>query len=86
MTSPLFLYLFFAVFILGTMTMGVWAIYRSFRKDFAKRSHTKYEPQSVWLLRLHRLLTFAAGVIGIGMALYALFKAGDFIESFQQIR
>jgi|GEM_PF-2313131 len=86
MNSDLYLYLFFVVYILMSMTGGVLTIYLSCRKDFAKRTHMKYQPQSVWLTHVHRLMTFVAGLILIGMALYAWWNAEDVIDRFRQVR
>ncbi|QDT92951.1 hypothetical protein [Gimesia algae] len=86
MNSDYYLYLVFAVYILISTVGGVLAIYMSCRKDFAKKTHTKYQPQSHWLTQVHRLLTFVAGLILIGMAIYALCKAEEIEEIIKQFR
>lgn len=86
MNSDFYLYLFFTVYILMSTTGGVLAIYKSCRKDFARKTHTKYQPQSPWLIRIHRLITFIAGLILIYMAVHALLNAEEIINQFRKVR
>ncbi|MCA9004620.1 MAG: hypothetical protein KDA70_05045 [Planctomycetaceae bacterium] len=86
MNSDLYLYLFFAVYILISTVGGVLAIYMSCRKDFAKKTHTKYQPQSRWQTQVNRVITFVAGVILLYMALNAMLNAEDIIDRFRLAR
>ncbi|HCO27214.1 MAG: hypothetical protein CME31_19875 [Gimesia sp.] len=86
MNSDYYLYLVFAVYILISTVGGVLAIYMSCRKDFAKKTHTKYQPQSRWLTQVHRVITFVAGLILLYMALHSLLNAEDIIDRFRQVR